>query len=280
MATQTESAWCETRVENWLRDHYDDVQRLPNQFPDFRVGQDLAVEVTALKTLAVAGTSSAETVERRVQCIIEGSLAGIPFHPSYGRCHLVVEYGLPKPPRKHALLQQVRTALEPYAEPGQLICADPCLRLECGVRLGLLSVHSPTTSGAGLVPRIGIQMNSEGCFPGVEARRAIVDALERKTPKAINWRATRAGSVCWLALVSRIPDMYFVDTFPREVADWKRTIHVPAVWQRVLFWPFPETEGPKAEIITGRTGDGQCRSDSWGRFPSSRVLLQNSSPSM
>ena len=128
------------------------------------------------------------------------------------------------------------------------------------------------------MPRIGIQMNSEGCFPGAEARRAIVDALERKTPKAINWRATRAGSVCWLALVSRIPDMYFVDTFPREVADWKRTIHVPAVWQRVLFWPFPETEGPKAEIITGRTGDGQCRSDSWGRFPSSRVLLQNSSP--
>ena len=142
MATQTESAWCETRVENWLREHYDDVQRFQNQFPDFRVGQDLAVEVTALKTLAVAGTSSAETVERRVQCIIEGSLAGIPFHPSYGRCHLVVEYGLPKPPRKHALLQQVRTALEPYAEPGQLICADPCLRLECGVRLGLLSVTS------------------------------------------------------------------------------------------------------------------------------------------
>ena len=47
----TESEWCGTRVENWLRKHYEDVQRDRNHFPDFRVGKDLAVEVTALKTL-------------------------------------------------------------------------------------------------------------------------------------------------------------------------------------------------------------------------------------
>ena len=253
MATQTESEWCEARVQNWLRGRYDDVQRLPNQFPDFRVGPHLAVEVTALKVLAVGGTASAETVERRVQDIIEGSLAGISFHPSYGRCHLVVEYGLSKAPRKRVLLQQVRAALAPYAEAGHPICADPFLYLECGVRLGLLSVHS--TSGTGLVPRIGMQMSSEGCFPGAEVHRAIVDALERKTPKALRWQATHPGCACWLALVSRIPDMYFADTLARDVKEWQRTIHVPAVWQRVLFWPFPETNGPKAEIIAGRSGD-------------------------
>ena len=196
MATQTESEWCETRVQNWLRWHYDDVQRLPNQFPDFRVGPHLAVEVTALKILAVAGTASAETVERRVQDIIEGSLAGISFHPSYGRCHLVVEYGLSKAPRKRVLLQQVRTALAPYAEPGHPICADPFLRLECGVRLGLLSVHA--TSGGGLVPRIGIQMSSDGCLPGTEVHRpSLMQSREKPRRLFAGRRLTRVVHAGW-----------------------------------------------------------------------------------
>ena len=246
-----ESEWCETRVEQWLRKHYEKVQRFDNQFPDFRVAWDLAVEVTALKALAPSGGRSTETLERRVQQIIEGNLQGIPFHRSYGKCYLVVEYALAKAPPKRTVLQQVRTALAPYAEPGQPLCADPFIGLECGVRLGILPCH--TESGGGLVPRIGIQMSQEGCLPGTEVHSAIVDALDRKTPKAINWKKTHPGCECWLALVSRIPDMYVADTFKEEVKEWHRTISVPNVWHRVLFWPFPDTEGPKADLIPGTT---------------------------
>ena len=58
-------------------------------------------------------------------------------------------------------------------------------------------------------------MSYEGCIPGVEVRRAIVDAIERKTPKAIEWKETHPDCKCWLALVSHIPDMYFKESLNR-----------------------------------------------------------------
>ena len=67
-----------------------------------------------------------------------------------------------------------------------------------------------------------IEMSYEGCIPGVEVRRAIVDAIERKTPKAIEWKETHPDCKCWLALVSRIPDMYFKESFQEEVKDWQK----------------------------------------------------------
>ncbi len=79
-------------------------------------------------------------------------------------------------------------------------------------------------------------------------RRAIVDAIEKKTPKAIRWKETHPDCKCWLALVSRIPDMYFKESFQEEVKDWQNSITVPKVWQRVLLWPFANTEKPKGEI--------------------------------
>ena len=260
----TESEWCETRVENWLHKHYEDVQRDRNHFPDFRVGKDLAVEVTALKTLGPDGTTSTDTLEKRVYQILEGMLEGkgIPFHTSYGRCHIVVEYNLQEAPSKRVLVRQARRALARYAEPGQPIYAKPFIDLECGVRLGLVQVQHQTQSERGLVPRIGIEMSYEGCIPGVEVRRAIVDAIERKTPKAIEWKETHPDCKCWLALVSRIPDMYFKESFQEEVKDWQNSITVPKVWQRVLLWPFANTEEPKGEI-TNEKGEplgfsGEC----------------------
>ena len=127
----TESEWCETRVENWLRKHYEDVQRDRNHFPDFRVGKDLAVEVTALKTLGPDGTTSTDTLEKRVHKILEGMLEEIPFHTSYGRCHPVVEYNLQNAPPRRVLVDQARRALARYAEPGQPIYAKPFIDLEC-----------------------------------------------------------------------------------------------------------------------------------------------------
>ena len=121
-------------------------------FPDFRVGKDLAVEVTALKTLGPDGTTSTDTLEKRVHQILEGMLEGkgIPFHTSYGRCHIVVEYNLQEAPPKEVLVPQARRALARYAEPGQPIYEKPFIDLECGVRLGLVQVQHQTQSERGL----------------------------------------------------------------------------------------------------------------------------------
>ena len=74
--------------------------------------------------------------------------------------------------------------------------------------------------------------------------------------------STHPDSKCWLALVSRIPDMYFKESFQEEVKDWQNSITVPKVWQRVLLWPFANTEEPKGEI-TNEKGEplrfsGEC----------------------
>ena len=49
----------------------------------------------------------------------------------------------------------------------------------------------------------------------------------------------------WMKQVAR----NLTDIFQEEVKDWQNSITVPKVWQRVLLWPFANTEEPKGEII-------------------------------